>query len=84
MHIFYTLYKQAFLIELINNLSWNYFHYVPLHTSKMGKIYSKSKLPNTESLFQKVVRLPLFPNMSIPEFNKIEKTIKEFFKKDFS
>ena len=60
------------------------FHYVPLHTSKMGKIYSKSKLPNTESLFQKVVRLPLFPNMSIPEFNKIEKTIKEFFKKDFS
>lgn len=60
------------------------FHYVPLHTSKMGKIYFTRKLPNTEKLFQKIVRLPLFPDMTITEFFKIEKALKEFFKKELS
>ena len=56
------------------------FHYVPLHKSKMGRLYSKKKLPITEKIYKKVVRLPLFPSMTSKEFNKIEKTIKEFFK----
>ncbi len=56
------------------------FHYVPLHKSRMGKFYSSKKLPFTEKIYQKVVRLPLFPSMTSKEFNKINKTIKGFFK----
>ena len=46
----------------------------------MGRLYSKKKLPITEKIYKKVVRLPLFPSMTSKEFNKIKKTIKEFFK----
>ncbi len=56
------------------------FHYVPLHTSRMGRLYSNAKLPVTENLFKRVVRLPLFPTMKLKEFNKISRLIKTFFK----
>ena len=57
------------------------FHYVPLHSSKMGRLYSSARLPMTENLFRRVVRLPLFPTMRISEFKKINKLIKKFFNK---
>ena len=57
------------------------FHYVPLHISKIGKTYSKTKLPITENIFSRVVRLPLFPGMKNKEFFKIQKSIKSFFEK---
>lgn len=57
------------------------FHYVPLHISKIGKTYSKAKLPITENIFRRVIRLPLFPGMKNKEFLKIQRSIKSFFKK---
>jgi dTDP-4-amino-4,6-dideoxygalactose transaminase len=54
------------------------FHYVPLHKSKMGKKFCNSKLPITENIYDRVVRLPLFPDMTKKEVNKIIKNIKEF------
>lgn len=54
------------------------FHYVPLHKSKMGKKFSNSKLPVTENIYDRIVRLPLFPDMTKKEANKIIKNIKEF------
>ena len=57
------------------------FHYVPLHNSKMGKLYSKRKLPLTENIYRKIVRLPLFSNMNESEFTKIKKSIENFFYK---
>jgi dTDP-4-amino-4,6-dideoxygalactose transaminase len=54
---------------------------VPLHISKIGKTYSKAKLPITENIFRRVIRLPLFPGMKNKEFLKIQKSIKSFFKK---
>ena len=54
------------------------FHYVPLHKSKMGKKYCKYKLPITENIYSKVVRLPLFSDMKIKEINKISLLIKRF------
>ena len=55
------------------------FHYVPLHKSKMGKKFCKYKLPITENIFNKIVRIPFFSDMNLSEFNKISKTIKKFF-----
>ena len=54
------------------------FHYVPLHKSKMGKKFGNSKLPITENIYDRIVRLPLFPDMTKKEINKINKNIKAF------
>ena len=54
------------------------FHYVPLHKSKMGKKFSNSKLPITENICDRIVRLPLFPDMTKKEADKITKNIREF------
>jgi dTDP-4-amino-4,6-dideoxygalactose transaminase len=54
------------------------FHYVPLHKSKMGKKFCKKKLPITDNIYNRVVRLPLFSDMTKKEFDKITKIIKEF------
>ena len=39
------------------------FHYVPLHKSIMGIKFCKYKLPVTEGIFNRIVRLPLFSEM---------------------
>lgn len=55
------------------------FHYVPLHKSKMGKKICSYKLPVTENIFNRIVRIPFFSDMSSKEFSKISTTIKQFF-----
>ena len=57
------------------------FHYVPLHKSKMGKKFCKYSLPITEKIFNRVVRLPLFSDISMKNFNKISKILQGFTKK---
>lgn len=57
------------------------FHYVPLHQSKMGKKFKKQKLPITENIYKKIVRLPLYSSMSTKDFKKIKASIEYFFNK---
>ena len=57
------------------------FHYVPLHKSKMGKKYCNYKLPITENIYDKVVRLPLYSEMTSKELAKISSLIKNFLSK---
>ena len=54
------------------------FHYVPLHNSKMGKKFCKKKLPITESIYKRVVRLPLYSDLKKKECNKIIDILKKF------
>ena len=54
------------------------FHYVPLHKSKMGKRFCNYKLPVTERIYNRVVRLPLFSDITDKEFQKILYTFKKF------
>ena len=54
------------------------FHYVPLHKSKMGKKFCRYKLPITENIYNRVVRLPLFSDMKEKEIKKISLLIKKF------
>ena len=54
------------------------FHYVPLHKSIMGKKFCNYRLPITETIYKRIVRLPLFSDMTTKEFKKITNTIKEF------
>ena len=57
------------------------FHYVPLHQSTMGKKYCNYKLPITENIYDKVVRLPLYSEMTSKELIKISLLIKDFLSK---
>ena len=54
------------------------FHYVPLHMSKMAMKIKKQRLKTSESIYSKIVRLPLFPGMNQKTLNKIVNSIKRF------
>ena len=54
------------------------FHYVPLHKSKMGKKYCTYALPITEDIYSRVVRLPLYSDMTRQEIVKISSLIRNF------
>ena len=54
------------------------FHYVPLHKSKMGKKFCNYKLPITEKIYNRVVRLPLYSDITNKEFKKILYSLNKF------
>lgn len=56
----------------------NVFHYIPLHTSPMGlKLgYKQGDLPKTEEYSARLLRLPLYADMSEEEIEKVCKSLK--------
>jgi dTDP-4-amino-4,6-dideoxygalactose transaminase len=85
-HIFYILLKNEktrnslmdFLRE--NNIQ-AVFHYLPLHSSDMGiKLgYKKDDLPFTQEISERLLRLPLFPELKNQEIIYICNKINDFF-----
>jgi len=57
------------------------FHYVPLHTSKMGQQLSGQtrSLPVTESLSERLLRLPLFYQITSAQQDRVVDQIEKFF-----
>lgn len=57
------------------------FHYVPLHTSPMGQSYGyrHGDLPVTEDLAGRLLRLPMFCELSTDELNRVVREIGNFF-----
>jgi len=56
------------------------FHYIPLHSSTYGRFVTKYKvLPVTESIFLKVVRLPLHSNLKNKDIKIIFGALEEIF-----
>jgi dTDP-4-amino-4,6-dideoxygalactose transaminase len=55
------------------------FHYIPLHTSPMGRRlgYKAGQLPITESMSARLLRLPLYAGMTDEELNYILKALIE-------
>ncbi len=58
------------------------FHYVPLHTSNVGCSmgYSEGQLPVTESISSRLLRLPLYFEITRKEQEKVIDKIYDFFK----
>jgi dTDP-4-amino-4,6-dideoxygalactose transaminase len=55
------------------------FHYVPLHSSPMGRRYhSGNELPNSERLGACLVRLPMYFNMTQSEQDEVIQRTREF------
>ena len=57
-----------------------YFHYFPLHKSTYGKKFCNYKLKYTDDVYNGLVRLPLYPDLSITEQQKIIKKFIFFVK----
>ena len=57
------------------------FHYVPLHTSPMGRRYGyqPGDLPVTEDLSQRLLRLPCYYEVSQQDQDHVIATIHGFF-----
>ncbi len=57
------------------------FHYVPLHSSPMGESlgFSKGMLPETESVSQRLLRLPMFYEITEEEQSRVVAAISSFF-----
>ena len=84
-HLFVIIFKnqliaKKFKIYLQKNNIAATFHYVPLHKSKMGKLFKNKKLIITENIYKKIVRIPFFYGLKIYEMKKINKIINNFFK----
>lgn len=85
-HIFYLVLASArFRDELLGSLNsrgiWAVFHYVPLHTSPVGRRYGykEGDLPVTEDLAARVLRLPVFYDITPTEQREVARAIYEYF-----
>ena len=60
------------------------FHYIPLHTSPMGRKmgYQGGELPVTEDLSGRLVRLPCYFELGQEEQDRVIKTVESFFYKN--
>jgi dTDP-4-amino-4,6-dideoxygalactose transaminase len=85
-HMFYLVTKTAaardgLLSHLRENKIGAVFHYVPLHTSPMGRSlgYREGSLPVTESLSQRIIRLPFFGSITTVEQDLVIRQIGSYF-----
>jgi len=58
------------------------FHYVPLHLSPFGKKFKHGSMNTTKNIWKKIIRLPIYPDLSNSELNKILFSIKFLLKKN--
>ena len=84
-HLFYLVlptrrHRDALLSYLNRNGVNAVFHYVPLHTSPMGRRLGceNKRLPVTESISERLVRLPLFHDLTEQQQSRIAKAITRF------
>ncbi len=82
-HIFYFLLEsieqRAHFINAMKIFGVNTtFHYIPLHTSDGGVMFGKysNDLPITDSISEKLVRLPLYPDLDV---NDVISALKSYF-----
>ena len=84
-HMFYMLMpdlktRQDFIAYLKNKNITAVFHYVPLHTSDMGKGfgYKDGDLPVTESVSDRLVRLPFFNDLGVKDQEIVIEAINQY------
>jgi dTDP-4-amino-4,6-dideoxygalactose transaminase len=87
-HMYYVLVKdlatRTALIEQLRQQGINsVFHYVPLHSSPAGQRYGRphGSLTHTEELSDRLVRLPLFPELTPEQLAATVRAIQEFYRK---
>ena len=83
-HMFYLLLpsleqRRRFISHLKERQILSVFHYVPLHTSDMGRRYggTRGDCPVTEELSDRLVRLPFYNKMSEAEQSRVIDAVRE-------
>ena len=56
------------------------FHYVPLHSSTFGRKFKAGKMQVTNGIWKKIIRLPIYPEISKNNINYILKKIQNFLR----
>ena len=84
-HMFYVLLgdgktRDGLMAHLKQNAISAVFHYVPLHTSVMGRKfgYREGDLPLTEELSERLLRLPFYPDITSDEQMRVVRCLSEF------
>ena len=84
-HMYYLLLpnldtRQAFIRHLKDRGVHSVFHYVPLHASDMGKKYGyiEGNLPITEDISNRLVRLPMYFDLSPTDLKEINQAVMNF------
>jgi dTDP-4-amino-4,6-dideoxygalactose transaminase len=84
-HMFYVLLRDGktrdgLMAHLKQNGISAVFHYVPLHTSAMGKQfgYREGDLPLTEDLSARLLRLPFYPDITRDEQMRVVSCLSDF------
>ena len=79
-HFYWILVKKRdeFMKKMSENNIETGIHYQPIH--KMGFYNQKSNLPHTEMISKQIVSIPIHPNLTHPQINKIIKLINKFSK----
>lgn len=84
-HLFYLVLptleaRQAFIAHMWQEGIVTPFHYVPLHTSSMGRKlgYASGDCPVTENMSDRLVRLPLYASLSSEDQEKVIDQILKF------
>lgn len=85
-HLFYVLTpdgptRDALLAHLKSEGIHAVFHYVPLHTSPMGRTfgYKEGDLPVTEDLSARLVRLPMYYELTQHDQERVVVTLEKLF-----
>jgi dTDP-4-amino-4,6-dideoxygalactose transaminase len=84
-HMFYLLLpsmqsRQALIAHLRSHDILSVFHYLPLHLSKMGKSFDgkHGDCPVTESVSDRLLRLPFYNDLDEPTQTRVISVIQEF------
>jgi dTDP-4-amino-4,6-dideoxygalactose transaminase len=85
-HIFWLLVRDGgtrgrLLAELADSNVHAVFHYVPLHSAPAGRRYGRtgSELTVTDSISERLVRLPIYLRMTADEIDRVVAAIGRFF-----
>jgi len=85
-HIFYILLnsekqRDGLLAFLRTKGVGAVFHYIPLHLGPAGRNmgYKKGDLPVTEDFSSRLLRLPVFPDMTAEQKDHIVRSVREYF-----
>jgi dTDP-4-amino-4,6-dideoxygalactose transaminase len=84
-HLFYLLFqdlerRQRFIAHLQAHNVASVFHYVPLHTSEMGRKFGgrAGDCPVTEDISDRLVRLPFYNSLSQADQDRVIETVLAF------
>lgn len=70
--------RNSFIKKMFQNGIETGIHYKPIHTMKFYK--GSTKLPNTESVGERIVSIPIHPNLTQDDVNKIIQLTNKFGK----